>query len=125
MTPEQQKFYDKRLALIRQGGDSTHSAFVVNSIQVTYDSNPVPVEPAAVGLCNDDDPVYVTYFNNWDEVNAFIDQIKKTAVEAWGEENPTKKIEDLDEDWDRDLVEEENFDPITGWVNLYMYVDGE
>ena len=47
-----------------------------------------PVEPKVVGFCNDGDPFYVEYFNNWDEVNAFIDHIRETAVEAWGEENP-------------------------------------
>ena len=126
MTPEQQEYYDKELAVIKRGGNCKHDAFVVDCIWGMGSPNLGQVEPAAVGFSNNSDSYYAEYFNNWDEVNAFIDQIKKTAVEAWGEqENPAKKIEDLDEDWDRDLVEEENFDPITGCVNAYMYVDGE
>ena len=88
MTPEQQEIYDKELERIKRGGICEHEAFVVDSIQATYDSNPVPVEPKLVGFSNDLDPYYVTYYKNWDEINILINHIRKTAVEAWGEENP-------------------------------------
>ena len=88
MTPEQQKYYDKELAIIKRGGNCKHEAFVVDRICGIGGPNLGPVEPAVVGLWGSDE-YYIEYFNNWDEVNAFIDQIRKTAVEAWGEqENP-------------------------------------
>ena len=89
MTPEQQKYYDKELAVIKRGGNCKHDAFVVDCIWEMGGPKLGQVEPAAVGFSNNSDSYYAEYFNNWDEVNAFIDQIKKTAVEAWGEqENP-------------------------------------
>jgi hypothetical protein len=88
MTPEQKEYYDKELAVIKCGGNCKHDAFVVDCIGGMGSPNLGPVEPAVVGLCGSDD-YYIEYFNSWDEVNAFIDQITKTAVEAWGEqENP-------------------------------------
>ena len=85
MTPEQQEYYDKELAIIKRGGNCKHDAFIVDCIGGMGSPNLGPVDPAVVGLCGSDD-YYIEYFNNWDAVNAFIDQITKTAVEAWGPE---------------------------------------
>jgi hypothetical protein len=90
MTPEQQEYYDKELTIIKRGGNCLHDAFVVNCVWGMGSLNLGPVEPAVVGFSNNSDSYYVEYFKNWDEVNAFINQIRKTAIEAWGEqENPT------------------------------------
>lgn len=92
MTPEQQKHYDEQLAIIRQGG-AIHEAFIVNKIWGMGSSNLGPVEPAAIGFCNENDLYSIQYFNNWDEVNALINHIRETAVKAWGEqENPSPYV---------------------------------
>lgn len=40
--------------------------------------------PPSVGLCNEDDSFYTQYFNSRQEIEAFIDELKKAADEAWG-----------------------------------------
>ena len=92
MTPEQKEYYDKELAIIKRGGNCKHDAFVVDCVWGMGSPNLGQVEPAAVGFSNNSDSYYAEYFNNWDEVNAFIDQIKKTAVEAWGEQESADPI---------------------------------
>ena len=86
LTPEQQQYYDKQLEMIKRGGNCTHSAYLVDCIWGKGSPNLGPVEPAVVGFSNDDDSYYVTFFKNWTEINAFINQIEEMAVAAWGPE---------------------------------------
>ena len=83
MTPDQKEYYDRQLAEIRSGGVE-HSAFVVDRVRGMASADLGRVDPPAVGFSNDDDPYYMQYFQNWDEVNALIADLKKAAEEAWG-----------------------------------------
>ena len=84
MTPEQKAYYDKEIASIRRGG-SPHSAFVQDRIWGMGSYNLGPLEPPVVGFGQDDDPYYTQYFQNWDEVEALIAQLREEATKAWGE----------------------------------------
>ena len=92
MTPEQQEYFDRQLNSIRRGGNERLEAFVVDRIVGKGSDNLGPVDPPAVGMCGDD-PYYVTYFNSWDDVNAFVKQIMDTAVAAFGADNATLVID--------------------------------
>lgn len=83
MTPEQKKFYDQELINIRRGG-SFHDAFVLNKIGGMGSSYLGPVDPPVVGFGQDDDPFYTQYFQNWEEVETMIAQLRAEATKAWG-----------------------------------------
>lgn len=79
---KEQQFYQERLAEIRRGGNTSHSVFVTDYIG-GYGSNLGPVDPPVVGLVGDDH-YYAQYFQNWDEVNKFIEELQAEATKAWG-----------------------------------------
>lgn len=81
MTPEQE-FYQAKLAEIRRGGNTLHSVFITDYIG-GHGSNLGPVDPPVVGLVGDDE-YYAQYFQNWDELNAFILELQTEATKAWG-----------------------------------------
>lgn len=83
MTPEQKEFYDKELASIRQGGYA-HEAWMQDQIGGMGSNNLGPVDPPVVGFCQDGDPFYAQYFQNWSEVEALITQLREEAIKAWG-----------------------------------------
>ena len=91
MTPEQQESFERQLDYIRSGGDEGPNVFLVDRIAGIGSENLGPVDPPAVGVCGDYE-YYVTYFNNWDEINAFIKQLTDTAVQAFGADNKTLVI---------------------------------
>ncbi len=84
MTPEQKEYYDTKLKEYRQGGRCSHDAYVIDCVFGMGSPNLGPVDPPVVGLSNDDDSFYAQYFQNWAEVNAFIEQVRETAEKAWG-----------------------------------------
>ena len=88
MKDEQEKYYLKEFQSIRSGG-SKHSAWMQNKIFGMGSSDLGPIVPPVVGFGQSDDPYYTQYFQNWDEVNALIDELKAEAVKAWGEEKNT------------------------------------
>ena len=92
MTPEQQESFDRQLNYIRSGGDEGPDVFLVDRIAGMGSENLGPVDPPAVGVCGDYEN-YVTYFNSWDEVNAFVKQLTDTALEAFGADNKTLVID--------------------------------
>ena len=83
MTPEQKAYYDRELREIRSGGDQ-HDAYVIDRIGGMGSDNLGSVDPPVVGFGQSNDPYYQQYLQNWDEVNALIDQIRRTAEKAWG-----------------------------------------
>jgi len=64
-------YTENQIAQIRAGGVS-HEAWVV------------PITPPVVGLVNNDDDHYAQYFQNWDEVSAFIKRLEEEAAKAFG-----------------------------------------
>ena len=84
MTPEQKAYYDKTIAEIRRGG-YPHDAFMQDRIWGMGSSNLGPLDPPVVGFGQDGDPYFTQYFQNWDEVEALIAQIREEATKAWGE----------------------------------------
>jgi len=84
MTPEQKEYYDKETAQIKRGGYS-HGAFMQDHIWGMESSNLGPLDPPVVGFGQDGDPYFTQYFQNWDEVEALIAQIREEATKAWGE----------------------------------------
>lgn len=95
MTPEQQAYVEKELALIERGGNCDHEAFVVDRIWGMGEDNLAKVDPPVVGLCNTDDSYYIQYFKNREEIEKFIEAVRKAADEAWGPSE--KKREALSE----------------------------
>lgn len=85
MTPEQKAYHDKCVAEYRRGGYK-HDSFVLNHTFGMGSPKLGPVTPAIVGMGQDGDPHYSQYFQNWTEVNAFIQDLKNNATEAWGEQ---------------------------------------
>ena len=85
MTPEQQEYYGEELARIRSGGYS-HDACIQDHVWGMGSYNLGPINPPVVAFGQDGDPYYTQYFNNWDEVNALINNLKQEAIKAWGEE---------------------------------------
>lgn len=84
MTPEQEAYHEKCLNEYKSGG-TNHSVWVIRNTFGMGSYNLGPVDPPLVGMGNDDDSFYSQYFHNWDEVNTFVNELKKTAFEAWGE----------------------------------------
>lgn len=91
-TPEQQLYYESQLAKIRRGG-SFHDACMLNHVFGMGSGNLGPIEPPVVVFGQDDDPHYTQYLQNWDEVNALINNLREEATKAWGQE-PLKVIYD-------------------------------
>ena len=85
MTPEQKAYHDKCLAEYRLGGYK-HESFVLNHTFGMGSKNLGLVTPAIVGMGQDGDPYYTQYFQNWTEVNEFIQELKNSSTEAWGEQ---------------------------------------
>ena len=83
LTPEQKAYYDRELANIRRGGYS-HDAWVHDGIAGMGSTNLGPVDPPVVGLANDSDGHYTQWFQNHEELEAFVVQLRETAEEAWG-----------------------------------------
>ena len=85
MTLEQKQYYDKELAAIRRGGES-HDAFMQDRIWGMGSPDLGPVDPPVVGFGQSEDPFYTQYFQNWEEVNAMIKQLRVEAEKAWGKD---------------------------------------
>jgi hypothetical protein len=83
MTPEQEKYYKEQLVVIRRGG-SVHSAFMMDHLYGMGSKNLGPVDPPIVVFGQDGDPFYNQYFQNWDEINVMIADIRAEAEKAWG-----------------------------------------
>ena len=77
-----EQYYLLQLANIRRGGNTSHSVFVTDYIG-GHGANLGPVDPPVVGLVGDDH-YYAQYFQNWDELNAFILELQTEATKAWG-----------------------------------------
>lgn len=88
MTPEQQAYVEKKLALIERGGNCDHEAFVVDRIWGMGEDNLAKVDPPVVGLCNTNDSYYIQYFKNREEIEKFIEAVRKASDEAWGPPEP-------------------------------------
>ena len=86
MTPEQQEYYDEELVRIRRGGYK-HDACMQDHVLGMGSYNLGPINPPVVAFGQDGDPYYTQYFNNWNEVNELINNLKQEAIKAWGEEN--------------------------------------
>ena len=85
MTTEQQPNYQKQLAKIRRGG-SEHDACVLDCVFGMGSPNLGPINPPVVAFGQDDDPHYTQFLQNWDEVNALINNLRTEAEKAWGKE---------------------------------------
>lgn len=83
MTPEQKDYYDEEIASIRRGG-SKHDASMQDHIWGMGSYNLGPLDPPVVAFGQSDDPYYTQYFQNWDEVEELIAQLRKEATKAWG-----------------------------------------
>ena len=83
--PEVIAYVQEQLRKFNNGG-SSHDAYTVTRIAGFGFPDLHTLEKPLVGFGQDDDPWYQQYFKNWDEVNALINQLKATAIEAWGEE---------------------------------------
>ena len=78
-----EQYYKDRLAEIRRGGNTSHTVFVTDSISGHHSPNLGPVDPPVIGIVGEDE-YYVEYFQNWDEVNKFIEELQAKATKAWG-----------------------------------------
>ena len=78
-----EQYYKERLAEIRRGGNTSHTVFVTDCIGGHHSPNLGPVDPPVVGIVGEDE-YYVEYFQNWDEVNKFIGELKVKATKEWG-----------------------------------------
>jgi hypothetical protein len=85
MTPKQKEYYDRQLKIYRQSC-CIHEVYVIDCVFGIGSTNLGPVDPPVVGLSNDGDPHYQQLFQNWAEVNAFIEQVRAAAEQAWGQE---------------------------------------
>ena len=83
--PEVIAYVQKELKKFSGGGD-VHDAYVITKISGMGHHDLHTLEKPIVGFGQSNDPYYQQYFKNWDEVNALINQLKATAIEAWGEE---------------------------------------
>ncbi len=125
MTPEQKEYVDKELALIERGGNCDHEAFVVDRIWGMGEDNLAKVDPPVVGLCNTDDSYYIQYFKNREEIEKFIEAVKKAADEAWGPPEPVNVypfcgVVKMPELYQAMYVGEDriSIDPVTGDVGI-------
>ncbi len=82
----QERYVQNALYEIEQGGNCKHDVWVYDSISGYGIANLKTIEPPVIGLCNDDDSHYWQAFKNWDEINAFISELKRNATTAWGED---------------------------------------
>lgn len=87
MTPEQKAYYESELAKIRRGG-SMHDACMLDHVFGMGSPNLGPIDPPVVVFGQNDDPHYTQYLQNWDEVNALIQNLREEATKAWGHEQP-------------------------------------
>jgi hypothetical protein len=85
MTPEQQEYYDSEISSIRRGG-YFHYASMLDHIFGMGSPNLGPIDPPVVVFGQDGDPFYSQYFQNWEEVNKMIDELRQEAEKAWGKE---------------------------------------
>jgi hypothetical protein len=83
MTPEQKNYYEQQTAKIRRGG-AAHTASMQDHIWGMGSVNLGPLTPPVVIFGQDDDPHYVQYLQNWDEVEKLISQLREEATKAWG-----------------------------------------
>lgn len=83
-TPEQLAYHHEQLAKYRRGG-SFHTSGVIANTFGMGSSNIAPVDPPVVCMGQDDDPHYCQYFNNREEVDAFIAELRAACDEAWGQ----------------------------------------
>lgn len=82
MTDEQRKYYEEKLARIRRGGYD-HELWVQKSIGGYGNENLGPVDPPVVGMANSSDGFYCQWFQNREQVEEFIAQLRAAADEAW------------------------------------------
>jgi len=83
MYSQQHTYYNQQLAKIRRGG-SHHYAEILDSIGGLGSYNLGPVSPPVVMFGQDDDPHYTQYLQNWQEVDALVNNILAAAEKAWG-----------------------------------------
>ena len=83
-SPEVLAYIEKELKKFHSGGD-VHDAYVITRISGMGHHDLHTLEKPIVGFGQSNDPYYQQYLKNWDEVNALINQLKATAIEAWGE----------------------------------------
>jgi len=85
MKPEQKAYYEKELDSIRRGGYS-HDVWVHDRIGGMGSDNLGPVDPPVVGMSNNSDGYYTQWFQNRDELEAFIAELRGAADKTWGKE---------------------------------------
>jgi len=71
-------------------GNSVHDVYVRRNV--------------VVGVANNQDDWYHQLFENWDELNLFIKELKEAGIKAWGEPQAICRItqEELDDRPPRD-----------------------
>ena len=71
--------------MVMSGGRCTHNAWVVDRISGCGSTNLGAIDPPVIGFANDDDPHYVQYLRDWDEVEGLVAELRAEATKAWGE----------------------------------------
>lgn len=67
--------------------NTRHTCGVTREDVNTY--RPIPPQ---VWMCNEDDPHYEQRFEDWRELNDFIEKLKASGNEAWGTDAGTKNL---------------------------------